>query len=60
MSHSNADLYFETSKEEDKVPGSTSFVSKKKVKGGSFESFNLSKELFQAIKKKGYNMPTPI
>ena len=58
--NSNADLYFETSKDEEKVPGSSTFVSKKKVKGGSFESFNLSKELFQAIKKKGYNMPTPI
>jgi ATP-dependent RNA helicase DDX54/DBP10 len=34
--------------------------SKKKVKGGSFESFNLSSEVFKAIKKKGYNMPTPI
>jgi ATP-dependent RNA helicase DDX54/DBP10 len=32
----------------------------KKVKGGSFESFNLSNEVFRAIKKKGYNMPTPI
>ena len=56
----NADLYFDTSKEEEKVPGSANFVSKKKVKGGSFESFNLSQEIFKAIKKKGYNMPTPI
>jgi len=34
----------------------TTFTTvKKKVKGGSFESFNLSPEVFKAIKKKGYN-----
>ena len=38
----------------------TSFSKKNKVRPGSFESFNLSNPIFKAIKKKGYNMPTPI
>ena len=33
---------------------------KKKIKAGSFESFNLSPNTFKGIKKQGYNLPTPI
>ena len=33
---------------------------KKKGKSGGFESLGLSQEVFRAIKKKGYQVPTPI
>jgi len=59
MSLSNNDLYFEEEQHKDKG-GEKSLQGKKKVKGGSFESFNLSSDVYKAIKKKGYNMPTPI
>jgi ATP-dependent RNA helicase DDX54/DBP10 len=35
-------------------------LAKKKGKPGSFEALNLSPFLYKAIKKKGYNLPTPI
>lgn len=31
-----------------------------KLKSGSFESLNLSKPIYKAIKAKGFNLPTPI
>lgn len=33
---------------------------KKKSKSGGFESLNLSPNVFRAIKRKGYKVPTPI
>lgn len=33
---------------------------KKKSKSGGFESLNLSANVFRAIKRKGYKVPTPI
>lgn len=32
----------------------------KTKKGGGFESMGLASAVYQAIKKKGYNVPTPI
>ena len=64
MSNRNADLFYDDRNivglEDHKNERGPLFNSKKKIKGGSFESFNLSPEVFKAIKKKGYNMPTPI
>ena len=61
ISHSNADLM---EPEQEKPPAEeekqVGVAGKKKIKGGSFESFNLSQDVFRAIKRKGYNMPTPI
>lgn len=59
MSLSNTDLFFDSAKPHDPAE-KAAFQAKKKVKGGSFEAFNLSSEVYKAIKKKGYNMPTPI
>ncbi len=62
----NADLMSEDDErglgdEEEKMDRDAMFGRKKKAaKGGSFESFNLSPEVYRAIKRKGYNMPTPI
>lgn len=59
--NNNADLFFDTKDPEASQESKPVQISgKKKVKGGSFESFNLSPEVFKAIKRKGYNMPTPI
>ena len=55
----NADLLSGGSDNEDGGAQSR-VVSKKKGKPGSFEAFNLSPFLYKAIKKKGYNLPTPI
>jgi ATP-dependent RNA helicase DDX54/DBP10 len=60
MSLNNNDLFFDSAKPNDQDEEKTTFQGKKKVKGGSFESFNLSSDVYKAIKKKGYNMPTPI
>jgi ATP-dependent RNA helicase DDX54/DBP10 len=47
--------------EEERMDRDAMFGRKNKnVRAGSFESFNLSQEIFRAVKKKGYNMPTPI
>ncbi|PRQ24925.1 putative RNA helicase [Rosa chinensis] len=35
-------------------------LQKKKAKSGGFESLNLSPNVFKAIKRKGYKVPTPI
>ncbi|KAM1019007.1 hypothetical protein ACFX2C_040568 [Malus domestica] len=35
-------------------------IQKKKAKSGGFESLNLSPNVFNAIKRKGYKVPTPI
>ena len=64
----NADLFInendnnENNGDLDIAKQSQGFGGKKKTKsgGGSFESFNLSPELFKAVKRKGYNLPTPI
>ena len=54
----NADLLSDISDgEPDQVAKQT---TKKKGKPGSFEAFNLSPFLYKNIKKKGYNLPTPI
>ena len=35
-------------------------MREKKVKSGGFESMELPGEIFRAIKRKGYRLPTPI
>ena len=60
MNLNNNDLFFDSGNPAQKDGEKTVVLGKKKVKGGSFESFNLSSEIYKAIKKKGYNMPTPI
>lgn len=63
----NADVYLdhednnENNGDLDIAKQSEGFGKKKtKSGGGSFESFNLSPEVFKAVKRKGYNLPTPI
>ena len=61
----NADLFVNEANDANNINAlyehELSHPKKKRSKGnGSFESFNLSVGLFKAIKRKGYNLPTPI
>ena len=56
----NKDLFFDENFVSFDGEGQVSKKKKKKVGGGAFEAFNLSPNVFKAVKQKGYNLPTPI
>lgn len=56
----NKDLFFDDNFVSFDAEGQVIAKKKKKAGGGAFEAFNLSPNVYKAIKQKGYNLPTPI
>lgn len=56
----NKDLFVEENYDNSGIDQGIVKKKKKKSGGGAFEAFNLSSNVYKAIKQKGYNLPTPI